>query len=486
MRTSRVARLVLATAILVYLGVYLAWTLRTQRLFATYGFDLGIHDQAAWLLSRGHDPFITISGTNYFGDHLYWIMVLAAPLYRLFPSAETLLALQTLALGLAAIPAFLVARHKLRDEWLACGIGCAYLLNPYIQWVNRVQFHPDVFAVPLVFLAFWFAIRRRWRWFFAIIVLMMLVKEDVPLLVIGLGIWVTFLFDRGVGVRTTALGALWLFVNFRFLIPLLGGAGSLAAYMSAHVNRIPFGGLGDFLRLLVTKPWRVLSYAFSSGRPLYYVQVFTPVAFLPWLSPSTLAAVILPLLANGLSTWGPQHSLQAQYGTLVVPGLIVAAIFGIVHGSSRIRRGMVGVMLIGALAGLWLWGPLPGTRQPASWPARSAAYLQAADSAMDLIPADAAISTDWRFTPHLDHRVEIYEFPNPWLLTNWGDRLSEGRSLPARAAKVEYVLCCRDTAEAPRAVFDRLVASGEFRIIFDQEGIVVAQRARPYEQSPSP
>jgi uncharacterized membrane protein len=475
---SRAARAVLAAGIAIYLGIYLLWSIRNQSTFATYGFDLGIHDQAAWLLSRGHDPFVTVSGADYFGDHLYWIMVFVVPFYWIVPSAYTLLVLQTLAIGLAAIPAFVLARHKLRNEWLACGAAWAFLLNPYIQWLNRVQFHPDAFAVPLVFLTFYFAIRKRWAWFFVMAALLMLVKEDVPLLVLGLGVWITFVLDRRVGVKTTALAALWLFTNLRILLPALSETGSLNGYISAHVSRIPFGGMGGFLKALVTRPWRVVAHLFSEGRPLYYVQVFTPAAFLPWLSPSTLAAVILPLLANGLSTWGAQHSLQAQYGALVVPGLTVAAILAIAHGSSWVRRGMVAVMIVGALLGLWLWGPLPGTHEPASWPSRSSSYLEAADEAMALIPPDAAISVDWRFTPHLDHRVTVYEFPNPWLLTNWGDRRSEGQSLPARAGQVEYVLFCRDTdvESDVQAVFDRLAASGEFKVVFDRESIVLLER----------
>jgi uncharacterized membrane protein len=467
----------LAAGMAVYLAIYLTWTLRAQHMFATSG-DLSIHDQAAWLLSRGHSPFVTLIGANYFGDHLYWIMVAVAPFYWLFPSADTLLVLQSLALALAAIPAFMVARHKLRNEWLACGVAWVYLLNPYIQWINRNGFHPDVFAVPLVFLTFWFAIRSRWRAFFAVIVLLMLVKEDVALLIVGMGIWVAFLLNRRVGIRTTALGALWLFVNFRFLIPLLSGTGSLAAYMSAHINRIPFGGLTGFLHTLVTKPWRVVSYAFSDGRPLYYVQVFTPLAFVPWLSPSTLAAVILPLLANGLSTWAPQHSLQAQYGTLVVSGLVAAAIFGLARAPSRARWAIVGVMLVTALAGLWLWGPVPGSRHPATWPTRSEAYLEAANEAVSLVPSGAVVSAHYRFVPHLDHRTEIYEYPNPWVLTNWGDRLTEGQSLPDRAARVEYVVFSREDNDQGLSgeVFDKLVASGEFKVVFDREGILVAHR----------
>lgn len=476
---SRAARIVLLVGVVAYVGFYLTWTLSNYGNFATYGFDLGIHDQAVWLLSKGQSPFITIHGNPYFGDHLSWIMFGIVPLYWLLPSAKVLLVIQTLALGLAAVPAFLIAREKLRSEWLASAIAWAYLLNPLIGWTNLENFHPDAFEVPLVFLAFLFALRGRWRGFFAAIVFMMLVKEDAPLLVVGLGVWVALRYNRRVGVGGAALAALWLFINFRFLLPALSGTGSLAHYVSQHSGRIPFGGLGGFVRTLVTRPWKVVAAAFGPDRPLYYLQVFAPTAFLPFLSPSTLAAVAAPLVANGLSTFWYQHSIQYHYGTLVVPGLLVAAVLGIAHAYPRLRKVLVGLMVVAAMLSMWLWGPALGSRQPGHWATPPPAYTQAAHAAMELVPPQAVISVNTHFVTHLDHRLEIYQFPNPWLLTNWGDGKTTGQSLPDRAARVRYVLVPRDLDTRSRGVFDRLVASGEFRVTYDQGGVVLLERSEP-------
>jgi uncharacterized membrane protein len=476
-RRSRGARRLLAVGVLAYIAFYLTWSIYNYTHMGTYGFDLGIHDQAVWLLSRGHTPFITISGNDYFGDHLSWIMFALVPLYWVFPSANVLLVTQTLALGLAAIPAFLVARELLRSERLAGVVAWAYILNPYIAWTNLEQFHPDSFEVPLVFLAFLFVVRRRWRAFFVTIVLMMLVKEDVPLLVIGLGVWVALRFNRGVGVRTAALGTLWMFVNFRFLLPILSGTGSLATYVSAHATRIPFGGLRGFLHTIVTKPWQVITYACEGDRLMYYLKVFTPMAFLPWLSPSTLAAVCLPLLANGLSTFYYQLSLEHHYGTLVVPGLMIAAIFGIALArSSRLRSGMACAMVVGAIIGLWLWGPVPGSRNPEQWAARPAEYIQAAHAAIEMIPENAVLSADYRFVTQCDHRVEIYEFPSPFYSYNWADKAGKGETLTERAARVEYVLVSSTLDERSSMVFEELKNSNSFQIIFNEGGVILLKR----------
>lgn len=470
------ARWLLAAGVLAYSCFHIVWALLAHADFATYGFDLGIHDQAAWLLSQWKSPFITISGNAYFGDHLSWIMFLVVPLYWLFDSVKVLLVLQPLLVGLAAIPAFLVAREKLRSEWLATGIAWAYLLTPYVNWITVDRFHPDAFEVPLVFLAFWFAMRKR-RWaFLATIVVLMLVKEDAPLIVLGLGLWVAFRFDWRLGGLSTVLGAVWIFVNFRVLLPTLSGTGSLAAYMSFHGSRIPFGGLGEFLRTLVGKPWEVIKALFGPERPMYYLKVFAPMGFLPFLSPLTMAAVVLPLLFNGLSAFLYQHGIERHYGALVVSGMTVAAVFGIAHVSPSVRRWLVVYMVAAAMVGLWLWGPVPGSRHQAYWPETPKPYSVAANAALALIPPDAVVAADYRFVTRLDHRVEIYEFPNPWAQRNWADGKSNGRPLPDRIARVQYVIALRDQEKALQPVLDQVMASGEFRTVYDQDGVVLLQR----------
>ena len=63
----------------------------------TFGFDLGIYDQAIWLLSRLRDPFITVRGLEAFGHHVNVILLLLAPFYRLGAGPHFLLFVQVVA-----------------------------------------------------------------------------------------------------------------------------------------------------------------------------------------------------------------------------------------------------------------------------------------------------------------------------------------------------------------------------------------------------
>ena len=66
-----------------YVGVFGSLTWHQQSNFGTFGFDMGIYDQAIWLLSRFKDPFVTVRGLEYFGHHVNPITVLFVPAYCL-------------------------------------------------------------------------------------------------------------------------------------------------------------------------------------------------------------------------------------------------------------------------------------------------------------------------------------------------------------------------------------------------------------------
>lgn len=186
--------------------------------------------------------------------------------------------------------------------------------------------------------------------------------------------------------------------------------------------------------------------------------------------------MVLPLLVNGLSTFWYQHSIHYHYGTLLVPGLMAATIWGMGHGSARLRRGLAVLPLVSALLTLWLWGPVPGSGEPGSHLVPPPAYTQAATEAMSLIPPEAAVAADYRLVPHLAHRAEIYEFPNPWAQRNWGNGWGNGLPLADRVPRVGYVIAIRDEEPRLLAILDDLVASDEFHAVYDRDGVVLLAR----------
>src|SRR5207247_1544867 len=119
LRRDHAPVVILAAMVGTYVGVFGALTWHQQSNFGTFGFDMGIYDQAIWLLSRFKDPFVTVRGLEYFGHHVNPITVLFVPAYWLGAGPHFLYLAETAALALGAVPVWLLARDRLGSPWMA-------------------------------------------------------------------------------------------------------------------------------------------------------------------------------------------------------------------------------------------------------------------------------------------------------------------------------------------------------------------------------
>jgi uncharacterized membrane protein len=449
---DRGARWLLVGATVGYIWLFSYWTMRHHDGYGTSAFDFGLYDQGVWLLSRFKRPFVTIMGRHLFGDHTSFILLPLVAVYWVLPSAKVLLVAQAAALGSGAIPTFLLARDKLRDEWLAAVLAVVYLLHPAVGLTNLEQFHPDVFEVPLVLFALWFMVRHRWTGYGVCVVALLLTKEDTALLTFALGIYVAVRHDRRVGVATCVGSLVAMATALWWILPMYNGVGSLNSW------RVPFGGLSGLIRTALVHPGRVISYLGKDDRPWYLWQMFVPFAWLPLLAPRVLLIGFAPLAANVLSTFYYQHHINYHYGTLVLPVLVASTIFAIAKSRSPAgRRIAVVVVAASTLTTAYLWGPTPLGRHEAAIASPSGQSIPHLKIAMAMIPADAAISVFYGYVPHIDHREEIYMFPNPFHASYWGTFKQEGQRLP-QADRVEYILVPTVLDPEPQGIFNTVRA----------------------------
>jgi uncharacterized membrane protein len=470
--SSALARVALGILIASYIGFFVVWTLRQHYAFGTSGFDIGIFDQGVWLLSRGKEPFVTVLGLNLFGDHTSFILLLLVPFYWLAPSAATLLIAQSVALGAAAFPAFLIAREKLRHETLALLVALAYLAHPAVAHTNLENFHPDSFEVPFLLAVIYFMLKRRWLGYWICLAALLLIKEDVPLLTFVLGIYVAVRYDRRVGVITSLVSLAWFGAVLLVIFPALNGIGTLDAW---RLPSAQFGGIGGLLRTAITRPWEIIGIALGPDKPWYLWQMFVSIGLMSFLAPGLLLVALGPLLSNLLSTFWYQYQIEYHYGTLIVPVLVAAAVFGIAGvRSMQTRYLLVGIMTVSAVTSAILWGPLPIGRSDIAMADPSTTHAQTLRRAIELIPDDAGVSAVHYVVPHLTHREHIYEFPVPWRAANWADTSREGERLPFTEA-VDYVLVPTQLEPDLQAIVDSLGSEG-FRPIYERDGIILLHR----------
>ncbi|HET7722536.1 MAG TPA: DUF2079 domain-containing protein, partial [Acidimicrobiales bacterium] len=218
-------RWTLAAIIVVWSVVFirLGW-LRHAR-FGTFGFDLGIYDQAIWLLSRFKTPFITLRGLDFWGTHANPILVLFVPFYWLGAGPIFLLIAQVVSQAAGAVAVDLLARDRFEARWPAVAMAGVLLLHPTYQYLVWEFFHPDALALGPLLFAYWAARARRWNWFIVAGVLALASKEDVALAIMVLGVLIAARGDRRIGAITAAVAAAWFMFATRVIIPFANGIG---------------------------------------------------------------------------------------------------------------------------------------------------------------------------------------------------------------------------------------------------------------------
>jgi hypothetical protein len=95
--------------------------------------------------------------------------------------------------------------------------------------------------------------------------------------------------------------------------------------------------------------------------------------------------------------------------------------------------------------------------------------------ALTYIPDDAAVSASYQLLPHLAHREHIYDWPNPFWASVWGN--DDCAHLPDPTT-IDYVAIDRSQIGATnQTLFDDMIEpGGPFDIVFEDDNVVVAKR----------
>ena len=455
------AHLALAAMLALYVGRFALLSVQVQDGFGAPGYDMGIFDQGVWLLSRFDAPFVTVMGRNLFGDHTSFVLLLAVPLYWVWPAAQTLLVLQTVLLAAAAVPIYVLARRRLASAWMATALAGAYLLNPALQQGNLEQFHPESFLVLFLALAILAALEWWPRLLVVAVVGALLVKEDAALLVIPLGVWVYFRRDKSWGVGIATAAAAYMAFAFEVVIRTILGTANF------YGGRLPFGGLAGLIESPFRQPARLWAYLRSGNRPFYLWQVGSSFGWVFLAAPEIAAVAVLNLSENVISTFPYMHQILYHYSLDAVPVLAMGTVYAISRMRTARRRGTATAFVVSsALVACSLWGLSPWSRNPV-YPhqAPNSPAVAATNRALSVIPPDAVVSAAYQYVSHLDHRRFIYQWPTPFRAQYWGLYTQEGQRL-SFASTVQYLVIPAQRSGTDKAVFDsiasrfRLVASG--------------------------
>ncbi len=430
-----------------------------HNLFQSNAYDLGIFDQAVYMISTEAEPFVSLIGFHALGDHGAFVLYPLALLYKIFPSVYWLLAVQAIALSSGAFFVWHLALDYGLKRSQAIALSWVYLLYPVVFNANLFDFHPEVMAVPALLGAIWAARRRTWLGFMAAIALVLSCKAVLSLTIAALGLWLLLSQRRSFGFVALALGIAWFGISTQVIIPAFSGEEAQAVGRYSYLGDSVLG----ILQNLVLKPQQVFSYLFTAANLEYLVLLLVP--FLWGLSPRHL----LPLLGAGptlflnlLADHQPQKDLTHQYALPMLPFFLVAIMVALAAERGLLRRPRW-IIVWATVAWLAL----------AKYGYFGSLYLSQLETAGAMRGAIAEVQTQGgvltasQIAPHLTHRPLV--------------TLAEPGSESLDLAPYEYVLLNRQhpgwssSPETVQALVTRLEGEPSWQQRFNQDGVVLFQ-----------
>jgi uncharacterized membrane protein len=474
------SRALLWSAIAAYAAGFSALSILRHRAFATGRFDLGNMVQAIWSTAHGHPLQITgLRGDQIsrLGAHFDPILAAFTPLWLAWPSPDVLLGAQAIAVALGALPVFWLARKHLGSDRAGLGFALAYLVYPPTQWLTLNEFHPVAFACPLLLFAIWYLDEGRLLPFAVCAGLAATTKEEVALVVAGLGIWYALAHGRRLtGAAVAAAGVAVALIAIEVVIPHFNRAGTSSFFTRySEVGSTPSG----IVHTALTDPTKIVTTAVT-GRGLgYLARLVLPLGLLVVFAPLALVAALPELAVNLLSAATTQTSIRFHYTAGLIPVLLTAAVFG----AARLMRARPGLpvataALVLCLASSYLLGPLPvwrsfpGGQQHQAQAATVTEHDRIAARALKLIPHNAAVSATNSLGAHLSARRRVLSFPY----------LEDAQWVAADETSPGYA---DRLAPLPAAVqLSWLRRNPEWRLVFERDGIVIFQRASSATSTP--
>lgn len=425
--SHRVPALIVITATILFLMFFgfSNWFRHTNIL--TSQFDMGNMDQVLWHSVHGH--IFQMNDPNSFGRelrtaiHADYLLLVYAPFYALWPDPRLSLVLQVVAVASGVWPLWWMARKRLGAK-AAAMIAVLYLAYPTLEWAMTFDLHAVVLASPLFLWAWWAATERRW-WIYGLTVgLALLAKEEVGLVVAAMGLyWIWQPGYRRMAIASIVVGITWTACMLTWAIPSARHAGG---HFALHYYSAFGTSYQEIVTHLITHPWQAIATAFDHEGLVLLRGLLVPVGLIAVLGLPVVAIALPEIGINLLSSEPNQRLIFFQYMSAITPFIFLAVIDGWDRGrrwlqmrnrprsQARIERAAVIAAVGMALAGIWFWSPLPGSRHSAE----ALRVFQASPYKADietvqrqLQPDDRVASTN-NLVPQFSRRESIWAFPN--------------------------------------------------------------------------
>lgn len=398
--------------------------------------DLGYYDNIFWQSIHGRPLGCSFIKAGYHGSaHFDPILVLLSPLYLLYPRAEFLLGLQSVWVGFGVVPVFLIGRRQLGSRWAGLALALCYAVHPAVHGANMYEFHSLTLAtVPLLWALHFFQC-KAWKSYVAAVVVALLVREDVALMMMGVGLWGVLhptRAERRAGILTIVGSAAWFGIVKAFFMTsagLLMSGKEAYSFAYYYEDLIPNKkGTGGLVLSLVTNPVFVLNHVLTEEKLLFFFTMFLPLGLLPFFARRDRILMLYGMLFIFLASRTAVYSTHFQYTASLLPFAFAVAPIAIrraaEHGATialgidgrRLKIGLLVALVVTSGAVSWKFGGLvPNDAFKGGFyrVARTLTDKQRETHAwvremVDQIPPGASVGVSNKLGPHASGRRHAY------------------------------------------------------------------------------
>jgi uncharacterized membrane protein len=454
----------------------------------SYLNDLGSCDQIIWNIVHGHffDNSSNMLGVrNYLSAHFSLIMLFFAPFYAIIANPKWLLFFQALAVGLGAVPVYLLAKEKSKNYWVALVFLSSYLLNPFLQNALLYDFHEVVLAVGFASWAFYFLEKKNNRAFIICSILLALSQEHLALLVFMMGLHAFFIQKRRkFGFWVSVISLAYFISTLAFFMPHFSQTGKLAILevegSMQYGNRYAWLGssMPEIIKNIVYHPIIILKTILIRERFNYLFYLILPVFSLSFYAWPIM--IILPIFfINILSSVPMTFDIFSYHSAIAIPFIYFSAsmAFGRWFSEDKfLRRLFLLAIIVASLVSFRLFSLVGIAGGGVFAEYRPDAHARGITEVKKIIPAEAELSVQNNLGPHFSERAEIYRFP---LRKEKADYVILDTTNPYREgaghfAQLDYALQIK--LDDWQKYIDELMESQQHDLIYQDDGYLVFKK----------
>lgn len=271
-----------------------------------------------WKLAQFEAPIVNhpyLGEINIFGDHFHPTIILVALLFRLFPWHETIFISMAIAYSIGGFFAFLIGQKVLKTQWIIYPLLIAYFLYIGTQNAFIFGFHEINLLSPLFFFSIWLLLYKRWVLFSLSFILLLLTKESMVAIGIGLAIFTWFLGNeyRKVAILTLLVSLGWYLLVTRVVIPVFSGGQFL--YGDIQLPTTP-----KDIVIRLTEPSEKIDTFMISMASFGFLPLFN-ISAAPLVLQDFIVRYIFAIPGN------VQYLLTYHYGVALAPMLFLSSIW---------------------------------------------------------------------------------------------------------------------------------------------------------------